>query len=130
MVYCLLLSLFIGKVWAPLMLCLLYLITFRILDAGMGLISFSSTLVQPSIECHSGLLFKFKSIGAGGSVLSICPEFLSYRRQRVVVDGAASEWIQIISVVPQGRVLGIVYTSWYPILYIMFRWYPIYQRNV
>ena len=31
---------------------------------------------------------------------------LSDRRHRVVVDGAASEWITIISGVPQGSVLG------------------------
>ena len=64
---------------------------------------------------HSGLLFKLKYIGVGVSVLSICTEFLSDRRQRVVVDGATSEWITIILGVPQGSVLGhllfILYTS-------------------
>ena len=41
---------------------------------------------------HSGLLFKLKSIGGvGSSVLFILREFLSNRRQRVVVDGATSE---------------------------------------
>ena len=64
---------------------------------------------------RSGLLFKLKSIGVGGSVLSICTEFISDRRQRVVVDGAASEWIQIIAGVPLGSVfcplLFIIYTS-------------------
>ena len=64
---------------------------------------------------HSGLLFKLKSIGVGGSVLSICREFLSGRRQRVVVDGATSEFIPIVSGMPQGSVLGpllfIPYTS-------------------
>ena len=40
---------------------------------------------------NSGLLFKSKSIAVGGSVLSICREFPSNRRQRALVDGATSE---------------------------------------
>ena len=54
---------------------------------------------------HSGLLFKLKSIGVGDSVLSIYREFLFDRKQRFVVDDATSEWILIVSGVPQGRVL-------------------------
>ena len=48
-------------------------------------------------------------------MLSICMEFLSNRRQRVVVDGDAGEWIPIVSAVPQRRsldpLLFIRYTS-------------------
>ena len=63
---------------------------------------------------HSGLLFKLKFIGVGGSVLSIYTDFLSNCRQRVVVDGTASEWIPIISGMPKsnvGPLLCILYTS-------------------
>ena len=49
-------------------------------------------------------------------MLSICREFLSDRRQRVVVDGAANKWIPIISGMPEGiKCVGssfvILYTS-------------------
>ena len=72
-----------------------------LLDTGMESyivqLDFSGAFNRVS---HSGLLFKLKSIGVGGIVLSICREFLSNRRQRVVVDGATSEWIPVISGVP------------------------------
>ena len=68
---------------------------------------------------HSGLLFKLKSIGVWHNFLPICTEFLCDCRQKVVVDGAASEWIPIISGMPQGSVLA-------PLLFIL----HIYQRNI
>ena len=45
------------------------------------------------IVSHDGVIFKLRSAGVGGCLLSICREFLTDRRQRVVVDGAYSEWI-------------------------------------
>ena len=78
------------------------------LDAGIESyiiqLNFSAAFDRVS---RSGLLFKFKSIVVGGSVLSICTELISDRRQSVVVDGAASEWIPKISDVPQGSVSGL-----------------------
>ena len=67
---------------------------------------------------HCGLLFKLKSIGVGGSVLSICREFLYNRRQRVVVDGVTGEWIPIVSGVLQGSVLGPLLSSFIPVKYL------------
>ena len=63
---------------------------------GWSLVSFAAF----DRVSHSGLLIKLKSIGVGGSLLSIYTEFLSNRRQRVVVDGAECEMIPIISGVP------------------------------
>ena len=73
-------------------------------------LDFSSAFDRVS---RDGVIFKHGSAGIGGCLLSICREFLTDRRQRVVVDGASSEWIPIVSVVPQGGVLG-------PLLFILY----------
>ena len=82
------------------------------MGSGIVLVDFREAFDSVS---HSGLLFKLKNIFVGGSVLSIFSEFLSNCMQGVVVDGATSEWIPIISGVPQGSVVGpllfILYTS-------------------
>ena len=58
---------------------------------------------------------QLRYICVGGSALSVCREFLSNRRQRVVVDCATSKRTPIISGMPQGSVLGtllfILYTG-------------------
>ena len=64
---------------------------------------------------HEGLIFKLRSVGVGGKVLSILTEFLCDRQQRVLVDGCFSSYSEVHSGVPQGSVLGpllfILYTS-------------------
>ena len=63
---------------------------------------------------HCGLLFKLTSIGVDGNLLSICREYHSNRRPRVVHDGATSEWIPIVS---GGRATGAVLG---PLLFILY----------
>ena len=105
MFFFVLLSLLIGKFWAALLTISHHLQ--KPLDTRMGsyivVLDFSAAFDRMS---HSGLLFKLKSIGVDGSVQSIYREFHSNRRQRVVVDGATSEWFPIVSAVPQASVLG------------------------
>ena len=55
-------------------------------------------------------------MGIGGSVLSVLMQFLSNRSQYVLVDGCCSKLVNVVLVVPQGRIFGgpllfLLYTS-------------------
>ena len=55
---------------------------------------------------HQGIHFKLCSVGVGDSVLSVLTQFLSNRSQYVMVDSCRSKLVNVVSGVPQGRVLG------------------------
>ena len=55
---------------------------------------------------HKRLLHKMESYGVRGRTHTWITNFLTKRKQRVVVDGDHSQWVQVRSGVPQGTVLG------------------------
>ena len=55
---------------------------------------------------HAGLLEKVKQAGIQDRLLTWFKSYLTERRQRVVVDGQESPWLNVPAGVPQGSVLG------------------------
>ena len=55
---------------------------------------------------HDGLIYKLKTFGITGNLLSLLKDFLSNRSQRVALNGQYSEWKGVKAGVPQGSILG------------------------
>ena len=55
---------------------------------------------------HAGLIHKLEAAGVSGRLLLWFKNYLSDRKQRVVLPGAYSDWTNIRAGVPQGWILG------------------------
>ena len=55
---------------------------------------------------HEGLLYKLECNRIAGNRAHLIQNFLSNRKQRVLLNGKNSEWKDITAGVPQGSVLG------------------------
>ena len=58
------------------------------------------------VICHERIIVKLEAVGVEGKIIEWIRNWLKDRRQRVVVEGKYSDWIEVISGVLQGSVLG------------------------
>ena len=62
---------------------------------------------------HEGLLFKLLQNGISGELITLIKDFLSRRKQRVVLNGQHSSWEDVKAGVPQGLIIG-------PLLFLIY----------
>ena len=62
---------------------------------------------------HERLLFKLQQYGISGELITLIKDFLSCRKQRIVLNGQHSSWADVKARVPQWSILG-------PLLFLIY----------
>ena len=62
---------------------------------------------------HKDLLYKIKENGINGPLLNVLEDFLSSRKQKVVLNGQHLSWSGVVAGVPQVSILG-------PLLFLIY----------
>jgi len=62
---------------------------------------------------HKRLISKLKGYRVRGQLLQWIENFLTNRKMRVILNGCAAEWIEVLCGVPHGSVLG-------PLLFLIY----------
>ena len=79
---------------------------YKYFDDGLEVRSVSLDISKAFDEvCHDGFIFKLEQNGISRDLLNIRINFLSNRKQRVVLNGQVSVWASVNAGVPQGSIL-------------------------
>ena len=55
---------------------------------------------------HKGLIYKLQQNGISGELLNILIDYLNRKKQKVVLNGQRSNWVDVKAGVPQSSIMG------------------------